>query len=171
MAGNPNPTRDPSPTAIGGVVIQDLSWFSDQRGSLSVLLRADQEALFGESFGQAYVTTVFPGIVKAWHRHANQRDRMVGLAGQTLLVMLDGREDSPTRGQVVEVAFGERRHCLVTIPAGVWHGFKNIGTTESMVLNLPDVPYDGVSPDEERVEPHGPPGPGLPGYDWGRHDG
>ena len=171
MAGDPNPRSAPRPTAIDGVFVQDLSWYSDQRGSLSVLLRGDNEQLFGESFGQAYVTTVFPGVVKAWHRHQRQRDRMVGLVGQTLLVLMDGREGSATVGQLVEVVFGERTHCLVTIPAGVWHGFKNIGPGESMVLNLPDVPYDSEAPDEQRADPRRSPAPGLPVYDWSRHDG
>ena len=170
MPGDPNPRTPPRPTAIDGVFVQDLSWYSDQRGSLSVLLRADQPELFGERFGQAYVTTVFPGVVKAWHRHSSQSDRMVGLVGQTLLVLLDGREGSSTFGSVVEVVFGARTHCLVTIPPGVWHGFKNIGTVESVVLNLPDLPYDISSPDEERADPHRSPGAGLQVYDWARRD-
>jgi len=171
MAGDPNPRSTPRPTAIDGALIQDLSWYSDQRGSLSVLLRDDQSELFGQRFGQAYVTTVFPGVVKAWHHHERQRDRMVGLVGQTLLVLLDGRADSPTFGAVVEVIFGARTHCLVTIPAGVWHGFKNVGPGESMVLNLPDVAYDRAAPDEQRADPHASPAPGLPAYDWSRRDG
>lgn len=171
MPGNPNPVRAPRTTAIDGVLVQDLSWYSDQRGSLSVLLRDDSEALFGERFGQAYVTTVFPGVVKAWHRHARQSDRMVGLVGHTLLVLLDGRADSPTRGAVVEELLGPRSHCLVTIPPGVWHGFKNLGTVESMVLNLPDRAYDAAAPDEQRADPHAAPGPDLPAYDWARRDG
>jgi len=171
VPGNPNPPRPPAETAIDGVLVQDLSWYSDQRGSLSVLLRGDDEALFGERFGQAYVTTVFPGVVKAWHRHEHQSDRMVGLVGHTLLVLLDGRPDSPTRGAIVEEVLGPRSHRLVTIPPGVWHGFKNLGAGESMVLNLPDRPYDDAAPDEQRADPHAALAPGLPSYDWSRRDG
>lgn len=170
MPGDPNPRTAPRATAIDGVLVQDLSWYTDQRGSLSVLLRADQPQLFGDRFGQAYVTTVFPGVVKAWHRHARQSDRMVGLVGQTLLVLLDGR-DGPTKGAVVEALLGPRQPCLVTIPPGVWHGFKNLGTEESLVLNLPDLPYDEAAPDEQRADPHARPAADLPVYDWGRRDG
>lgn len=170
MPGDPNPSSSPRPAAIDGVRIQDLSWYDDQRGGLSVLLRNDQEALFGERFGQAYVTTVMPGVVKAWHRHERQWDRMVGLAGRTLLVLLDGRPDSATRGAVVECALSVRQHQLVLIPPGVWHGFKCIGDRESMVLNLPDQAYDAAAPDEQRFGAHESPIPGAPPYDWGRHD-
>ncbi len=170
MPGDPNPSREPRATAIDGVLVQELSWFTDQRGSLSVLLRSDQVALAGERFGQAYVTTVQPGVVKAWHRHASQTDRMIGLVGQTLLVLIDGRDGSPTRGTTVELVLGDRHHQLVLIPPGVWHGFKNLGAAESMVLNLPDVPYDEADPDEERAAPHHAPGGGLAAYDWTRRD-
>ena len=171
VPGNPNPNSSPTATAIDGVLIQDLSWYSDQRGSLSVLLRSDQHELVGEEFGQIYVTTVRPGVVKAWHRHEHQVDRMVGLCGQTLLVLMDGRDGSPTYGSVVEQVLGERHHRLVLIPPGVWHGLKCLGEGESMVLNSPTRPYRFEDPDEERAAPHASPTPGLPCYDWRRVDG
>jgi dTDP-4-dehydrorhamnose 3,5-epimerase len=171
MPGSPNPTRPPRTTSIEGVLVQELNWFTDQRGSLSVLLRNDQEALQGERFGQAYVTTVLPGVVKAWHRHQGQTDRMVGLVGRTLLVLIDGRSGSPSHGLVLDFVLGDRHPVLVLIPPGVWHGLKGIGIAESMVLNLPDTAYDEAQPDEERQPPHDPPAPGLPAYDWARRDG
>ena len=171
MPGNPNPSTPPRRTGIQGVLVQDLGWFTDQRGSLSVLLRNDQAELAGERFGQAYVTTVLPGVVKAWHRHAAQHDRMVGIVGRTLLVLVDGRDDSPTRGRLLEVVLGDRHPVLVFIPPGVWHGLKAIGDGESVVLNLPDAAYDADDPAEVRAEPHHPPDGGLPGFDWARRDG
>ena len=171
MPGDPNPTAPIRATAIDGVLVQELSWYTDQRGSLSVLLRADQAELDGERFGQAYVTTVLPGVVKGWHRHALQSDRMTGLKGETLLVLIDGRGDSPTHGALVETVLGERHPRLVLIPPGVWHGLKAIGAGESLVLNLPTHAYDVNTPDEERVAPTQAPVGGAEPYDWDRQDG
>ncbi len=170
MPGNPNPTTPPRSTDIDGVRIQDLSWYDDQRGGLSVLLRNDQSELFGDRFGQVYVTTVMPGVVKAWHRHEEQWDRMVCLSGRTLLVLLDGRPKSPTRGAIVERVLSVRQHQLVLIPPGVWHGFKCIGTEEALVLNVTDRRYDVDQPDEQRFEPDASPIPGKLPYDWACHD-
>ncbi len=171
MPGDPNPTAPPRTTAIDGALIQPLSWYDDQRGGLSVLLRADQERLHGERFGQAYVTTVVPGVVKAWHVHRQQWDRMVGLAGRTLLVLQDGREGSSTHGATVEVILAQRQHQMVLIPPGVWHGLKALSTDESLVLNLPDRPYILGAPDEFRFDPHASPIPGQEPYHWDRRDG
>ncbi len=171
MPGNPNPSQAPQATAIEGVLIQPLRWYSDSRGSLSVLLRGDQEYLRGEAFGQAYVTTVRPGIVKAWHRHRRQWDRMVGLVGQTLLVLRDGRADSPSCGQTVQWILGDRHPSLVLIPPGVWHGLKALSDSETMVLNLPTEAYDEGDPDEERFDPRGEPVPGYGAFSWASEDG
>ena len=171
MPGNPNPESDAVATAIDGVLVQDLGWYSDQRGSLSVVLRSDQRALLGSQFGQIYLTTVRSGVVKAWHRHKEQTDRMVGVGGQTLLVLIDGREDSLSYGAVVEQVLGARHHILVLIPPGVWHGLKALGEQESMVLNAPTRAYVSADPDEQRAAPHEPPALGLPAYDWSRLDG
>ncbi|HCP45983.1 MAG TPA: dTDP-4-dehydrorhamnose 3,5-epimerase [Deltaproteobacteria bacterium] len=171
VPGDPNPLQPARPTAIEGVLIQELGWFTDQRGSLSVLLRGDDPDLRGDQFGQAYVTTVLPGVVKAWHCHQAQWDRMVGMVGRTLLVLVDGRAQSSTRGQVVEHVLGDRHPSLVLIPPGVWHGLKAIGASESMVLNLTTTPYNLQDPDEVRAPPHGPPAAGLAAYDWAREDG
>ncbi len=171
MPGDPNPTAEPLATAIDGALIQPLSWYDDQRGGLSVLLRSDQDALHGGRFGQAYVTTVLPGVVKAWHRHERQWDRMVGLTGRTLLVLIDGRAGSPTHGATVEVVLAQRQHRLVLIPPGVWHGLKALSPSESLVLNLPDRPYQVAAPDEQRFDPHASPVPGLPPFVWARRDG
>ncbi len=171
MPGNPNPTEPPRKTRVDGVLVQDLSWYTDQRGSLSVLLRNDAEALLGGEFGQAYVTTILPDVVKAWHRHEHQWDRMVGLVGETLLVLVDGRADSGTRGERVEVVLGTRHPCLVLIPPGVWHGLKGISDRESIVLNLPTRAYAQGAPDEQRAPPHEPLFEGQAGYKWRRQDG
>ena len=136
-----------------------------------MLLRSDQEHLLGGRFGQAYVTTVLPGVVKAWHLHDQQWDRMVGLAGRTLLVLQDGRAASPSRGATVQVVLAPRQHQLVLIPPGVWHGLKALSTVESLVLNLPDRPYDLDRPDEHRLDAHSSPIPGQPAFDWSRRDG
>ncbi|MGB2985350.1 MAG: dTDP-4-dehydrorhamnose 3,5-epimerase, partial [Phycisphaerae bacterium] len=57
---------------IRDVQIKELKAIPDERGRLMEMLRADDE-LF-KSFGQVYMTTAFPGVVKAWHYHKRQWD-------------------------------------------------------------------------------------------------
>jgi dTDP-4-dehydrorhamnose 3,5-epimerase len=145
---------------IAGVKIKRLTVYPDERGRLMEILRRDDGLYSG--FGQAYITTAYPGVVKAWHYHARQIDNFTCLSGTIKLVLFDNREDSPTSREVDELFLGIDNRMLVQIPVGVYHGFKCVGLTEAVVLNIPSEPYDHKQPDEFRVPPHDPSVP----YDW-----
>ena len=57
---------------IKGVRTKVLRAIPDERGRLFEMLRRD-DALFLK-FGQVYCTTVYRGVVKAWHFHKKQID-------------------------------------------------------------------------------------------------
>lgn len=150
--------------AIDGVQTKPLRVMPDERGRLMEILRCD-DPLF-RKFGQAYMTTVYPGVVKAWHYHRLQWDSFAVVRGMIKLALYDSREGSPTRGQVQEFFLGEHNPLLVQIPPMVYHGFKGIGTEEAIIINLPTEPYNRAEPDEYRLEAHT---KDIP-YDWARQD-
>jgi dTDP-4-dehydrorhamnose 3,5-epimerase len=150
---------------IHNVQIKQLKVIPDERGRLVEMLRAD-DALF-KKFGQVYMTTAYPGVVKAWHYHKRQWDHFVCVRGMVKVVLYDGREDSPTRGEVNEFFMGEHRPILLQIPPLVYHGFKCISDYEAMVINCPTELYNYDKPDEFRVDPQA---NDIP-YDWTRKDG
>lgn len=129
------------------------------------MLRRDDELFAG--FGQIYLTTAYPGVVKAWHYHRRQTDHFVVARGMVKLALYDDREGSETRGEVNEFFLGDHNPLLVQIPPLVYHGFKCIGEGEALLLNLPTEPYNHEAPDEYRVDPHH---GGIP-YSWARRDG
>ncbi|MCX7717780.1 MAG: dTDP-4-dehydrorhamnose 3,5-epimerase family protein [Candidatus Sumerlaeaceae bacterium] len=150
---------------IDGVRTKRLTVHCDERGRLMEMLRADED-LFSK-FGQVYMTTAYPGVVKAWHYHRLQTDNFVCVRGMMKVVLYDAREGSPTRGIVNEFFIGDHNPLLVQIPAGVYHGFKCISEHEAVVINTVTEPYNYDNPDEYRIDPHSPEIP----YDWARKDG
>ena len=159
---SPNPSRAPR---IAGVKIKPLRVVPDERGWLMEILRADDGELF-TGFGQVYVSATYPGVVKAWHYHRIQTDNFACVAGMVKLVLVDVRPGSPTEGAVNEFFVGSQSPMLVQVPNLVYHGWKAIGDTVALVVNVPTEPYRYDDPDEFRLEPHGT----LP-YDWSRKDG
>ncbi len=129
------------------------------------ILRRDEPHFSG--FGQVYLTTVFPGVVKAWHYHKLQTDFFTCIKGMVKVALYDDREESPTKSVLNELFVGEYSPCLVSIPAGVYHGWKCISECEAYVINVPTEPYNREEPDEFRCDPHE---GGIP-YDWSRKDG
>ena len=145
---------------IEGVWTKRLTVHPDERGRLMEVLRSDDEGY--RQFGQVYVTTTFPGVVKAWHLHKVQDDNFAVVKGMVKLVLYDGRDDSPTKGTVTEYFIGDHNPLLVRVPAGVHHGWKCISTDEAFVMNVCSEVYNYESPDEFRVEWDS---PDIP-YDW-----
>ncbi len=150
---------------IDGVRVKQLRVIPDERGRLMEMLRRDDEIFV--DFGQTYLTTMYPGVTKAWHYHKLQHDHFVCVRGMIKLVLYDEREGSPTKGVVNEFFLGDHNPQLVQIPPNVWHGFKNIGETESLIVNVVTKPYDYRQPDEYRLDPHQ---NHIP-YSWARKDG
>ena len=150
---------------IDGVRTKELHVIPDERGRLMEILRCDEEMF--ENFGQVYMTTAYPGVVKAWHYHKLQIDHFAAVKGMMKVVLYDGREGSPTQGEINEFFIGEHKPLLIQIPKGVYHGFKCISETEAIVVNIPTMPYNCNEPDEYRVDPHS----GEIPYDWSRKDG
>ena len=145
---------------IDGVVLKKLRVIPDERGRVMEILRRDDEVF--EKFGQVYMTTSYPGVIKGWHYHDLQDDNMTVVKGMMKVVLYDGRKDSPTYGEVNEFFVGEHNPMLVHIPKGVYHGWKNIGTEEAIVVNTVTEPYNYENPDEHRVAYDD---PNIP-YDW-----
>ena len=146
---------------IAGLRVKPLRVIPDERNRLMEILRADEEIF--EKFGQVYVTTAYPGVVKAWHYHKQQTDNFAVLKGMVKLVLYDQRKDSPTQGEVNKFFLGEHNPQLVQIPNLVLHGFKCVGAEEAVVINCPTEVYRYDAPDEFRLDPFSTEVP----YNWG----
>ena len=150
---------------IDGVKVKKLKVIPDERGLLMEMMRDDDE--FFQKFGQVYLSVVYPGVVKGWHYHRKQTDHFVFVKGMAKVVLYDGRDGSPTKGEVNEFFMGENNPILLVIPPLVLHGMKGIGTEPAYLINTPTEHYVYDQPDEHRVAPDD---PRIP-YDWSRKDG
>ena len=150
---------------IEGVMVKQLKVLPDERGRLMEILREDDEIYM--RFGQVYLTTGYPGVVKAWHYHKVQFDHFCVVKGMMKVVLYDSRDGSPTKGEVNEFFLGEHRPIVLRIPPLVYHGFKTISEQEALLINVSTQTYKYDVPDEFRVPPHD---NDIP-YSWARKDG
>jgi dTDP-4-dehydrorhamnose 3,5-epimerase len=96
-------------------------------------------------FGEAYFSWVTAGAVKAWKRHTRMTMNVVVPVGQVRFVFrLEGIDEF----RVEDI--GVDRYARVTVPPGIWFGFKGLAAPQSLVLNIANIPHD---PNEvERLE-------------------
>jgi dTDP-4-dehydrorhamnose 3,5-epimerase len=127
--------------------IKQLKVNIDDRGCLTEIFRLTDDSY---GFGQAYITTCTQGVIKAWHRHKEQVDRWYCVGGVARLGLYNSES-----GVSQTVVLSSSVPMLVTIPAGIWHGFTPAwGHREAAILNMPSTPYDIKNPDEDRVGPY-----------------
>ncbi|MCU0224423.1 MAG: dTDP-4-dehydrorhamnose 3,5-epimerase family protein [Acidobacteria bacterium] len=136
---------------IEGVVVRTLEPKTDDRGRVVELFRCDGPA--PHVAAQIHLTTVFPGVVKAWHRHRRRTDTLAVVSGLVRLGLYDAREGSKTENELNQFFLGDHAPLAVTVPAGVWFGMKGCGTAESLVIVVTDRPHDPKLPDEDRIDP------------------
>ena len=143
---------------IEGVTITPLKRIPDERGAVLHMISRDWPVF--TQMGELYFSTVVPGVVKGWHLHQRMILNYAVPIGRIKFVLFDNRAESVTRGEVQETFIGEDNYALVTVPPGIWNGFKGLGDYPSLVANCASIPHD---PDEVSHRParH----PDIP-YDW-----
>jgi len=140
-------------TGIGGVVIKKLIVRRDNRGFLMEILRGgDACKVDGAKFGQFYMSTVYPAVIKGRHLHKVQTDHLCVIRGKAAVHIEDAREGSPTFGKKEVVIMGEDDWKLIVIPPNVWHSTENVGTDVCYFINYVTHEYNHSQPDEYRGE-------------------
>jgi dTDP-4-dehydrorhamnose 3,5-epimerase len=123
-----------------GVLVTPLRRIPDERGTIYHMLRHTDRHFV--QFGEIYFTTLYRGVVKAWHKHREMTLNYACIFGAVKLVVFDDRVDSPTLGSLTEVFLGSDNYSLVTIPEGVWSGLKGMTDPYAIVANCATHPHD-----------------------------
>lgn len=97
-------------------------------------------------FGEAYFSCLRPGAVKAWKRHRKMTLNLVVPAGQVSFAVVDGEGGAGRRYELGPASYGR-----LTVPPGLWVGFKSMSADLSMILNVADLEHDPS--EEDRATP------------------
>jgi dTDP-4-dehydrorhamnose 3,5-epimerase len=131
---------------IGGVSFRPTRPVPHEDGHVAEVARADWE-IVGGPIVQVHTTTTFPGRIRAWGLHQRSTDRLFVAEGLVQIVVFDGRDGSPTFGRVNVFTVSPKNPGLLVIGPNLYHGWKNIGTNEAIIINMPTSMYHHDSPD------------------------
>lgn len=134
---------------IQGVEVRHLKKYQDPRGWLAEIFRADElKSYMMPAMG--YVSETLPGATRGPHEHVEQTDHFCFLGPSTFrLVLWDNRPHSASYRFRQEFLVGEENPCVVIVPEGVVHVYRNVGDKPGWVINCPNRLYAG----EGRNEP------------------
>ncbi|MGE5644779.1 MAG: dTDP-4-dehydrorhamnose 3,5-epimerase family protein [Acidobacteriota bacterium] len=147
---------------IEGVRVRPYVLWPDDRGYFLEVLRAGQDLVadFPPAETQVSAALSYPGTIKAFHFHRHQTDCWTPAAGMLQVALADLRRHSPTFGRKNTLYVGALRPWQITIPPGVAHGYKVIGSGPALLVYATSRFYDPA--DEGRI-PHDDP---KINYDW-----
>jgi dTDP-4-dehydrorhamnose 3,5-epimerase len=91
-------------------------------------------------FGEAYFSWIEQGSIKAWKRHLRMTMNLIVPFGNVQFVFI-----TEEGNLLVREIIGENNYVRITVPPGIWFGFKGEYAPKSLVLNLASITHD---PDE-----------------------
>ena len=134
---------------IDGLTFKPVVKHIDDRGWLAELFRSD-EIPSDMTPAMCYVSVTHSGISRGPHEHEAQTDVFGFIGpGDFRVFTWDTRKDSPTYENRVVKIVGESNPVLLTIPPGVVHGYINISSTDSWVMNFPNKLFAGENKAEQ----------------------
>ena len=133
-------------TPIHDLVFRPTRAVPHEDGHVTEVARASWD-IIGGPVVQVHLTTTFAGRHRAWGLHQRSTDRLFVVSGLVKIAVFDGRLDSPTYGHVNEFTVSEKNPGLLIIPPNLYHGWKNIGTNEAIIINMPTSMYNYEAPD------------------------
>jgi len=141
---------------IQGVQVIPLAAHMDDRGYLiEIARRADDPEPHGvvHQFGQVYlVGNMTRNTIRAFHKHNELWDWFFISHGSAKFVLVDDRDDSPTKDAKMTIIIGERKPALIVVPPGVYHGWMSLEDDTQMISTASHV-YNRENPDEVRIPP------------------
>jgi dTDP-4-dehydrorhamnose 3,5-epimerase len=116
--------------------------FTDERGWLAEIFRADEldESQFP---AMGYVSVTVPGMSRGPHEHRYQSDLFAFYSGRFVIYLWDERSESVSFGKRMRIEAGVDNPMIVSIPPGVVHAYRNIGSQDAYVFNFPNRLYAG----------------------------
>jgi dTDP-4-dehydrorhamnose 3,5-epimerase len=86
-------------------------------------------------FGEAYFSLIDIDAVKAWKRHLRMTLNIMVPLGTVQFVFFDDK------GAMREEVIGLDRYVRLTIPPGIWFGFRGLVAPYSLLMNIADIPH------------------------------
>lgn len=126
---------------IDGVTLTPLKVIHVSEGNVFHAIKVNDPGYVG--FGEAYLSSIHPGVIKSWKRHLRMTLNLVVINGLVRFVVHDDRPSSTTRGVTAEFRVGlSENHSRLTVAPGLWMAFQGLGQSTSLLLNVADLIHD-----------------------------
>lgn len=128
---------------MGGVNLSDIKVISQKRiktegGDVLHGLKLCEDSFI--NFGEFYFSFIEKNAVKAWKCHTRMTMNLIVPVGDVRFVFYKKLEDGKDQFRIEEI--GENNYARITVPPGIWFGFKGLTLKRNLIANLADLTHD-----------------------------
>ncbi len=120
---------------LNQIFLTDLKIFPSNEGDVLHAIKNSDNGYI--NFGEAYFSKINYKNIKGWKRHNRMTMNLIVPMGTIKFVFIDNKRNL-TREEIIGIDNYKR----ITVPPGIWFGFKGIGKTENVILNIASIKHD-----------------------------
>jgi len=125
---------------LDGIIKTDLKIIEAESGSVLHALRKTDPGF--QEFGEVYFSSVKKDAIKAWKLHKQMTLNLIVPFGRVLFCFVDNRETSSTFDKTCKIILSQEPYFRLTVPPGVWFGFKGLSDGLNLICNVADIPHE-----------------------------
>jgi dTDP-4-dehydrorhamnose 3,5-epimerase len=125
---------------ISGVELTPLKKIEHPLGDVLHGMKSSDKGFAG--FQEAYFSTIKCGVIKPWKKHLQMTLNLIVPIGEIRFVLFDDRKGSMTKNQFMEMKLSIDNYYRLTVPPGIWMGFKGESDSTNLLLNIADLKHD-----------------------------
>jgi len=120
---------------ISEISLESLKCISTPGGDIMHALKSFEDNYCG--FGEAYFSWIEYNFIKAWKRHIKMTMNLIVPVGMIQFVFYEEKTHNFRSEKI-----GSDRYMRLTVPPGIWFGFKGLNKKENILLNIANIPHD-----------------------------
>ena len=125
---------------LSGMIKTDLNIIEADSGSVYHALKNTDKGF--KQFGEIYFSSVKKDIIKAWKLHQEMTLNLMVPVGKIQFCFFDVREQSDTFNEKFKIVLSQKPYFRLTVPPGIWFGFKGLSDGLNLICNVADIPHD-----------------------------
>ena len=122
---------------LEGMIKTDLKIIKGESGSVLHSIREKDPGYI--KFGEVYFSSVNNNAIKAWKLHKEMTLNLTVPTGSVLFSFFDDRKASSTYNHSFQIILSKNPYFRLTVPPGIWFGFKGAGLGLNLICNLADI--------------------------------
>jgi len=128
--------------------LEPVKIFPTDNGDVLHGMKKSADTFLG--FGEVYFSEVLFRSIKAWKKHNKMTMNLLVPIGEIKFVISDNINSENPKFE--EVTLSKENYKRLTIPPGMWFGFKGLSEAKSLLVNIADIEHNPKEVEQEHYK-------------------